>query len=179
MKMLANHYPEAETILLVQDNLNTHIAASFYEALSPEEAFELARRFEFHYTPKKGSWLNMAEIEFSALSKQCLNRRIAGLNILAHEISAWGDERNSMKATIGWKFNKDNARVNSKDTILNCKIIVKNPKIDTYLPCYDTDACGLLVSIFRRCTIMLRSTRRDLAKYDDISAYILHFRFIP
>ena len=77
MKILALRYPEAETILLVQDNLNTHTAGSFYEALPPEEAFELAKRFEFHFTPKKGSWLNMAEIELSALSKQCLDRRIA------------------------------------------------------------------------------------------------------
>jgi hypothetical protein len=79
MKMLALCYPEAETILLVQDNLNTHTAGSFYEALPPDEAFEFARRFEFHFTPKKGSWLNMAEIELSALSKQCLDRRIADL----------------------------------------------------------------------------------------------------
>src|SRR5665647_1122172 len=84
-EMLSHHYPEAETILLVQDNLNTHTAGSFYEALSPDEAFELAKRFEFHYTPKKGSWLNMAEIELSALSKQCLDRRIASVMKLADE----------------------------------------------------------------------------------------------
>jgi len=82
MKTLALRYPEAETILLVQDNLNTHTAGSFYEALPPEEAFKLARRFEFHFTPRKGSWLNMAEIELSVLSKQCLDRRIADLKIL-------------------------------------------------------------------------------------------------
>ncbi len=76
MENLANQYPNAETILLVQDNLNTHMADSFYETLPPEEAFEIAKRFEYHYTPKKGSWLNMAEIELSALSKQCLDRRI-------------------------------------------------------------------------------------------------------
>ena len=100
MKMIAIRYPEAETILLVQDNLSTHTAGSFYEALLPEEAFELARRFEFHFTPKKGSWLNMAEIELSALSKQCLDRRIADLMILKHEVSAWEDERNSIGATV-------------------------------------------------------------------------------
>ena len=84
MKTLSLRYPEAETILLVQDNLNTHTAGSFYEALPPEEAFELARSFEFHFTPKKGSWLNMAEIELSALSKQCLDCRIADLKTLKH-----------------------------------------------------------------------------------------------
>jgi hypothetical protein len=111
MKNLADHYPDAETILLVQDNLNTHTAGSFYEALPPEEAFELAKRFEYHYTPKKGSWLNMAEIELSALSKQCLDRRIADMEILASEINAWEHERNTVKATVRWKFNKCNARV--------------------------------------------------------------------
>ena len=119
MKMLAHHYPEAETILLVQDNLNTHTAGSFYEALSPDEAFELAKRFEFHYTPKKGSWLNMAEIELSALSKQCLDRRIAGMMKLADEVSAWEHERNSIGATVRWRFNKDNARVKLQRHYLN------------------------------------------------------------
>ncbi len=88
MKTLALSYPEAETIILVQDNLNTHTAGSFYEALPLEEAFDLARKFEFHFTPKKGSWLNMAEIELSTLSKQCLDRRIADMKILKQEISA-------------------------------------------------------------------------------------------
>jgi hypothetical protein len=73
-------------------------------------AFELARRFEFHFTPKKGSWLNMAEIELSALSKQCLDRRIADLKILMHEVSAWEDERNSIGTTVRWQFKKENAR---------------------------------------------------------------------
>ena len=100
MKKLALRYPEAETISLVQDNLNTHTAGSFYEALPPEEAFKLARSFEFHFTPKKGSWLNMAEIELSALSKQCLDRRIADLKTLKHEVSAWENERNSIGATV-------------------------------------------------------------------------------
>jgi hypothetical protein len=110
MKMLADQYPEAETILLVQDNLNTHTAGSFYEALSPDEAFELAKRFEYHYTPKKGSWLNMAEIELSALSKQCLDRRIADMKSLIDEVGAWEQERNAIGATVRWKFNKDSAR---------------------------------------------------------------------
>jgi hypothetical protein len=111
MKMLAQHYPDADTILLVQDNLNTHTAGSFYEALPPDDAFELAKRFEYHYTPKKGSWLNMAEIELSALSKQCLDRRIVDMEKLADEVSAWERERNAIGATVRWRFNKDNARV--------------------------------------------------------------------
>ena len=110
MKILADDYPDAESILLFQDNLNTHTAGSFYEALSPGEAFELARRFEFHYTPKKGSWLNMAEIELSALSKQCLDRRIGSFRMLADEVHAWEQERNAIGATVKWYFNKDNAR---------------------------------------------------------------------
>jgi len=110
MRNIVNQYPDAETILLVQDNLNTHTAGSFYEALPPEEAFKLAKRFEYLYTPKKGSWLNMAEIELSALSKQCLDRRIANIEILAGEVSAWEYERNAVGATVRWKFNKCNAR---------------------------------------------------------------------
>ena len=119
MKMLVYHYPDAETILLVQDNLNTHTAVSFYEALSAEEAFELAKRFEFHYTPKKGSWLNMAEIEPSALSKQYLDRRIEGMKKLDDEVNAWEYERNSIGATVRWRFNKDNARVKLQRHYLN------------------------------------------------------------
>lgn len=111
MRLLADQYPEAETILLVQDNLNTHTAGSFYNALPPDDAFQLGRRFEYHYTPKKGSWLNMAEIEISALSKQCLDRRIADMKRLIDEVSAWEQERNAIGATVRWRFNKDNARV--------------------------------------------------------------------
>jgi hypothetical protein len=111
MKMLANQYPEAEAIRLVQDNLNTHTAGSFYEALPPEEAFTLAKRFEYHYTPKKGSWLNMAEIELSALSKQCLDRRIADMKKLSDEVGSWERDRNEIGATVIWIFNKDKARV--------------------------------------------------------------------
>jgi len=114
MRLLANQYPEAETILLVQDNLNTHTAGSFYKALPPDNAFDLAKRFEYHYTPKKGSWLNMAEIELSALSKQCLDRRIADMKRLIDEVSAWQQERNEIRATVRWRFNKDNARVKLK-----------------------------------------------------------------
>lgn len=110
MKMLANQYPEAEAIRLVQDNLNTHTAGSFYEALPPENAFTLAKRFEYHYTPKKGSWLNMAEIELSALSKQCLDRRIADMKKLSDEVGSWERDRNEIGVTVRWRFNKDKAR---------------------------------------------------------------------
>jgi hypothetical protein len=111
MKMLANQYPEAEAVRLVQDNLNTHTSGSFYEALPPEEAFTLAKRFEYHYTPKKGSWLNMAEIELSALSKQCLDRRIADMKKLSDEVGSWERDRNEIGVTVRWRFNKDKARV--------------------------------------------------------------------
>ena len=107
MRLLADQYPEAETILLVQDNLNTHTAGSFYNALPPDDAFQLGRRFEYHYTPKKGSWLNMAEIELSALSKQCLDRRIADMKRLIDEVSAWEQERNAIRATVRWRFSKE------------------------------------------------------------------------
>ena len=114
MKELAEQYPHAESIRLVQDNLNTHTAGSFYAALNPDEAFELAKRFEFHFTPKKGSWLNMAEIELSALSKQCLDRRIETLEKLAAEVDSWEQERNAAKTTVRWKFNKNDARIKLK-----------------------------------------------------------------
>jgi len=108
--LLARHYPEAESLRLVQDNLNTHTPGSFYEVLPPAEAFALAQRFEPHYTPKKGSWLNMAEIEFAALSKQCLDRRIPVLDMLRREILAWTEQRNQEGKTVHWKFSQDKAR---------------------------------------------------------------------
>lgn len=119
MKLLAQQYPDAEAMILVQDNLNTHTAGSFYEALTPKDAFQLAKRFEYHYTPKKGSWLNMAEIELSALSKQCLDRRIANMKKLTDEVSAWELKRNAIGATVKWRFNKDNARIKLQRHYLN------------------------------------------------------------
>jgi hypothetical protein len=110
MKELAKLYPEAEKILLVQDNLNTHTPGSFYAAFKPDQAFALAQRFEMHYTPPKASWLNMVEIELSALSKQCLNRRIGDMETLEHEALAWAEERNAQRATVRWQFTKDKAR---------------------------------------------------------------------
>ena len=110
MKALAASYPAAAKIVLVQDNLNTHNPSSFYEAFPAAEAFALAQRFEMVYTPKKASWLNMAEIELSALSKQCLDRRIAEMKTLAAQVGSWTKQRNRLKAGISWNFTKNDAR---------------------------------------------------------------------
>lgn len=110
MQKLSEAYPNAKRIILVQDNLNTHNSSSFYENLPPEEAFALSQRFEMVYTPKKGSWLNMAEIEFSALSKQCLDRRIGDIGILREEVRVWARDRNRKKVQIFWQFTKSKAR---------------------------------------------------------------------
>jgi hypothetical protein len=105
-----HHYPSADKIVLVQDNLNTHTPGSYYEAFSPEEAFALAQRFEMHYTPTKASWLNMVEIELSILSKQCLDRRIGDIEILEREARAWARQRNEQRATVQWEFTQVKAR---------------------------------------------------------------------
>ena len=111
MKQLVAPYdPRITRIRLVQDNLNTHTQGSFYSAFPPQEAFEFAQKFELHYTPVKGSWLNMAEIELAALSKQCLDRRIGNIETLAHEVAAWNDTRNRARKTVRWKFTKTDAR---------------------------------------------------------------------
>lgn len=110
MKELAALYPAAEKIRVVQDNLNTHNTSAFYEAFSAEEAFALSQRFEFHYTPKSASWLNMIEIEFSALSKQCLNRRIPTKELLAKEVLAIVKEREEKAIKIDWQFSIKAAR---------------------------------------------------------------------
>lgn len=110
MKKLAKHYPKAEKIILVQDNLNTHSPASFYETFPAQEAFALTQRFEMVYTPKKASWLNMAEIEFSALSKQCLDRRIPDIQKMIHEVTPWVKYRNQQQTTVQWQFTKTDAR---------------------------------------------------------------------
>ena len=109
-KQLASNYPNAAKIRVVQDNLNTHSPASFYEAFGAEEAFALSQKFEMHYTPKSASWLNMVEIELSILSKQCLDRRIGDVETLKREVKAWADERNRKKATVKWQFTNDKAR---------------------------------------------------------------------
>jgi DDE superfamily endonuclease len=115
MRELANrHYPTAERITVVLDNLNTHGPASFYEAFAPEEARRLTERFEFHYTPKHGSWLNMAEIEFSVLSRQCLDRRINNIETLRNETRTWQQQRNAASKTIDWQFTTADARIKLK-----------------------------------------------------------------
>jgi hypothetical protein len=108
--LLTRHYSDAKSIRLVQDNLNTHTPGSFYQVRPPAEAFALAQKFELHYTPKKGSWLNMAEIEFAALSTQCLDRRIPDLPTLRHEVLTWAEHRNEDQTTVEWKFTQPNAR---------------------------------------------------------------------
>lgn len=110
MKTVAAQYPQAKQLVLIQDNLNTHNPSSFYETFAAQEAFELACRFEMVYTPKKASWLNMAEIEFSALSKQCLDRRIADRSTLSQEVHAWMQERNRRQVKIHWQFTNNQAR---------------------------------------------------------------------
>jgi transposase len=110
MKELAARYPKAEKIRVVQDNLNTHSTSSFYERFGAEEAFQLSQCFEFHYTPKSASWLNMIEIEFSALSKQCLNRRVASKKELDRELMAIVKEREAKKVKIDWQFSIQSAR---------------------------------------------------------------------
>lgn len=108
------HYPAAEQITVVLDNLNTHGPASFYEAFTPEEARRLAERFEFHYTPKHGSWLNIAEIEFSVLSRQCLDQRIGDAETLRNEVRAWAQQRNAASKSIDWQFTTAEARIKLK-----------------------------------------------------------------
>ena len=107
-------YPEADIIVLVTDNLNTHSPACLYERFEPAEARRLAERFEWHYTPEHGSWLNMAEIELSVLSRQCLARRISDKEILSAEVSAWESSRNNVKVQIDWQFRTVDARIKLK-----------------------------------------------------------------
>lgn len=103
-------FPQAEKIRLVQDNLNTHTVGALYEAFAPAEARRLAQKLEIHYTPKHGSWLNMAEIELSALSIQCLDRRIPDTQTLQSEVNAWAEQRNDHCATVNWQFTTADAR---------------------------------------------------------------------
>ena len=111
MRWLADEaYPEAEVVRVVLDNLNTHRKASLYEAFPAAEARRIARRLEFHYTPKHGSWLNMAEIEFSVISRCCLGQRLPGDEILCREIQALERERNEAQAIINWRFTTEDAK---------------------------------------------------------------------
>jgi hypothetical protein len=108
------HYPEAEQIVLVVDQLNTHSPASLYATFPPTEAKRLADKLEIHYTPKHGSWLNMAEIELSMLSRQCLDRRLHNRATLAQEDAAWVQARNATAQTIDWRFTTEDARIKLK-----------------------------------------------------------------
>ena len=107
-------HPDAEKIIVTLDNLNTHSPASFYQAFEPVEARRLINRFEFHFTPKHGSWLNMAEIELSVLSRQCINRRISDEKTLRQEVQAWVNVRNSNEVKVDWRFSTDDARIKLK-----------------------------------------------------------------
>jgi hypothetical protein len=108
------HYPQAERLVLVLDNLNTHTPAALYEVFPPAEARSLAEGLEMHYTPKHGSWLNMAEIELSILARQCLNRRIPDQVTLIQEAVAWAEVRNTQGRTVDWRFATADARVKLK-----------------------------------------------------------------
>ena len=114
MEQIAEKYPDAEKITLLMDNLNTHKAASFYEAFPPEKAKTLWDRFEFVYTPKHGSWLNMAEIELNVLIAQCLNRRIAEIQKVLSEVRAWELRMNNQEAKINWRVKTKEARIKLK-----------------------------------------------------------------
>jgi hypothetical protein len=109
--LLTVDYPYAETVVLVMDNLNTHGIASLYETFEPAEAFALAQRLEIHHTPKHGSWLNIAEIELSALTRQCLDRRISDLDVLNTELAAWQAATNTDQRQVDWHFTTDDARI--------------------------------------------------------------------
>jgi transposase len=121
------HYPEAEKIVLVMDNLNTHTPAALYEAFDPAQARRLVESLEIHYTPKHGSWLNMAEIELSVLARQCLERRIPDREALAGEVEAWEAERNAAESSIDWRFTSADARIKLKHLYPK---IVEEPSYD-------------------------------------------------
>ena len=108
------HYPRAERIVVLMDNLTTHTPAALYEAFDPAEARRLSEKLEIHYTPKHGSWLNMAEIELSVLARQCLERRIPDKESLAEEVGAWEEERNAAESAIDWRFTSAEARIKLK-----------------------------------------------------------------
>jgi hypothetical protein len=112
IKELADErYPDAEKIVLVMDNLNTHSPASLYEAFDPSEARRLVEKLEIHYTPKHGSWLDMAEIELGILNRQCLNRRLDNAATIQREVAAWENDRNQRSSKVNWRFTTANARV--------------------------------------------------------------------
>jgi hypothetical protein len=110
-ELAETHYPDAEKIIVILDNLNTHSLASLYATFEPSLARRLAERLEIHYTPKHGSWLNMAELEIGIMSRQCLGRRIATIENMTSEVQSWVTERNNHKTTIQWQFTTADARI--------------------------------------------------------------------
>jgi hypothetical protein len=113
-QLVEEDYPDAQQIVLVTDNLNTHSPACLYEAFPPAQARYLASKIEWHYTPEHGSWLNIAECELSVLSRQCLNRRLGNQEILVAEVAAWETARNAVRVTIDWQFTTEDARIKLK-----------------------------------------------------------------
>ena len=113
-KLVDEDYPDKERIVLVMDNLNTHHPASLYEAFEPAEARRIAERLEIHYTPKHGSWLNMAEIEIGVMARQCLDRRLPDQNTLRREVDAWQERRNQEAIRVNWRFTTEDARIKLK-----------------------------------------------------------------
>lgn len=112
--MIDVQYRDAEKIILVMDNLNTHVLSSFYEAFDAPTARRLVEKVEIHYTPKHGSWLNMAEIELSILARQCLSDRMPSMDFVEKQVNAWQTERNQAQVTINWRFTTEDARIKLK-----------------------------------------------------------------
>jgi hypothetical protein len=119
-RLIDEDYPQARKIKLVCDNLNTHDVASLYAAFPAAEAHRLRQKLEIHYTPRSGSWLNVAEIELSALSRQCLDRRIGSAEELAQEVAAWQDQRNRERSTVKWRFTTADARIRLRHLYPQC-----------------------------------------------------------
>jgi hypothetical protein len=113
-EMLDVRYPDADKVVLVMDNLNTHNISSFYEAFEPDEAFRLAQRLEIHHTPKHGSWLNIAEIELSVLKRECLPERVPSMDVMQNMVQAWNVKRNTRQTPVNWQFTTADARVKLK-----------------------------------------------------------------
>lgn len=113
-EMLDVRYSDADKVVLIMDNLNTHNISSLYEAFQPEDALRLAKRLEIHHTPKHGSWLNVAEIELSVLKRQCLPERVPDIELMRQMVHSWNSERNTRQTTVDWQFTTDDARIKLK-----------------------------------------------------------------
>ena len=112
--LLDTQYRDAEKVVVVMDNLNTHVYSSFYETFEPEEARRLIEKLELHFTPKHASWLNMAEIEFGVLARQCLAERMGSMQEIERHVAAWQEERNAKEVTVNWRFTTQDARIKLK-----------------------------------------------------------------